>query len=558
MEKTKKPNKGTLKWIIAVAKPIIPMIVIISVLSVALASFGVMFAFVSSNLIDVATGQASGNLKNQIISLIAVIVMQILIHSVASALNARANGKLTVILKTRIFGSAMQKNWQDISAIHSGDLLNRINNDVNVIVQAVINIVPSLLSLLTRIISGLIYLCVIDSSFAVLMLIVGPTILVLARIYSKKMKVYHKKCQESDGKIMSFMQESIQNLLMIKSFCSENFMIKKSGELQQDNYKLKIKRNNLSILASVGLFIIFYSSYYLALAWGAYRLSTGAITYGTMMAFLQLINQIQSPFMNLSSLLPQYYAMIASAERIIEIENIPDEEFSGEVVDTEKTYASLASLDAENIFFSYDGENIFENTSVSLKKGEFVAIAGSSGIGKSTLLKLFMGVITPQKGKIVFRATDGEVYTADKSMRKMFAYVPQGNMILSGTIRDNIIFADNNAGDEEIIKCAKLAEIWDFIESLENGLDTVIGERGLGLSEGQIQRLAIARALLCKSPVLLLDEATSALDEKTEAAVLKNLKALDSKTCIIISHRPCALEICDRTLYISDKKIHLS
>ena len=558
MKKTKKQNKNTLRWIVRVSKPIIPLLVLITVLSVVLACFGTLLAFVSKEVIDVATKQAEGSLKEQIITLSVVIGMQIFLQAVISALNVRASGRLLIGLKNHIFSSILKKDWQTISTYHSGELLNRINNDTNVIMQAVINIIPSLLSLVARISVSFGYLFVIDPSFALLMLIVGPTILICARVYSKKMKLYHKKYQDANGKTISFMQESIQNLLMVKSFCSEKYMTKKADELQNIGYRINLKRNKISIIANTGLFIIFYASYYLALAWGAYRLSAGAITFGTMTAFLQLINQIQSPFMNLSGLLPQYYAMIASSERLIEIEKLTDEPEVAGNIDTETLYSDLEYICAKNISFSYDGDEIFKNASVSLEKGKFIAIAGSSGIGKSTLLKLFLGIIKPTDGQIVFKTKSGSQYVADKSMRRLFSYVPQGNMILSGTIRDNIVFAEKSASDEEIIKCAKLAEIWDFIDSLDDGLDTIIGERGLGLSEGQVQRIAIARALLCDSRILLLDESTSALDEKTEAAVLKNLKSLKNITCIIISHRPAALEICDKTLYISDKSFSLS
>lgn len=558
MKKDKKPkiNKGTIKWIVNVSKPVIPLIVLITVLSVALACFGTLLAFVSKEVIDVATGEIPGSFKDQIVRLVGVISVQIVLNAILSALNVRASGRLLMALKNHLFSQILKKDWQTVTSYHSGELLNRLNNDTNVIMQAVINIVPALLSLVARIAVSLGYLFAIDSSFAWLMLIVGPVVLVCARFYSKKMKIYHKKYQDANGKTISFMQESIQNLLMVKSFSREDYMAQRAGFLQNLGYKINLRRNRISIVANTGLFVIFYTSYYLALAWGAFRLSTGAITYGTMMAFLQLISQIQTPFMNLSNLLPQYYAMIASAERIIDVENLENEQELEKNIDIKALYDNLDGISVENISFSYDEDEIFKNASVSVKKGEFLAIAGTSGIGKSTLLKLFMGIIRPGSGRIVFKTKNKE-YAADKSVRRLFSYVPQGNMILSGTIRDNIVFGGREATDDEIIKCAKLAEIWDFIKDLDDGLDTVIGERGLGLSEGQVQRLAIARALLCDSPVVLLDEATSALDEKTEAAVLKNLKNLGDKTCIIISHRPAALEICDKILYISDKNFEI-
>lgn len=549
----KKQTKA-LNWIIKNSKLIFAKLAVIILLSVALALFGVVLAWVSREVIDVATGQMQGSFAEKGIKLLIVIAVQLILQSISSNITTRATGRLSMHLKKTVFTMLMKKDWQSVSTYHSGDLLNRINGDVNVITGAVINIIPSFLSLVTRLAAGFTMLFALDPVFAGIILVLGPIVIVFVRIYSKKMKTLHKKCQESDGKISSFMQESMQNLLMIKSFSGENYMSEKSDELQEAGYKLKIKRNTISIFANIGLYLCFSAGFYIALVWGAYRLALGEISYGTMTMFLQLINQVQTPFLSLSGLLPQYYSAIASAERIIELENLPNEHYGSEAVEAEKLYKSLKSIKVNNISFAYDCENVLENACCEIKKGEFAAIAGTSGVGKSTLLKLLLGIITPSEGEIVLE-TNEKTITADKSTRKIFSYVPQGNMILSGTIRDNIRFAKSEASDDEIIRCARLAEIWDFIEELPDGLDTVLGERGVGLSEGQVQRIAIARALLYDSPILLLDESTSALDEATEAAVLTNLKSIKSKTCIIISHKKAALEICDKIIAIKDGKI---
>ena len=286
---------------------------------------------------------------------------------------------------------------------------------------------------------------------------------------------------------------------------------------------------------------------------GCIHVIKGLITVGVLTAMLQLVGQVQAPFKNLSSVIPQYYSMIASAERIIEIEQLADEpELNHGLVDCNKIYDNLSEIIFDNVSFAYDDEEILKSLSYSIKKGEFVSIFGRSGIGKSTLLKLLLGIIIPDKGSITLLLNDGEKIPVDKSTRKLFAYVPQGNLILSGTIRENIAFSKKVQDDKVIIECAKTAEIWDFIKGLPKGLDTPLGEKGLGLSEGQVQRLAIARALYHGSPVLLFDEATSALDEKTEAAILKNIKSLKKITCIIVSHRKTILEICDKSIYIEE------
>nr|MCR5207010.1 ATP-binding cassette domain-containing protein [Eubacterium sp.] len=254
-------------------------------------------------------------------------------------------------------------------------------------------------------------------------------------------------------------------------------------------------------------------------------------------------------------LVPQYFTLLASAERLMELEQLPDEaEADTEAVNPEEVYASLKEISFENISFSYDRDIILDNTSLRVKKGDFIAIMGISGIGKSTLLKLLLGVFKVQDGEIKLICEDGEIPVSYET-RRLFSYVPQGNFLLSGTLRENLTFINSGAGDEEIAEAIRISCADEFIKTLPDGLETVIGERGIGLSEGQLQRLAIARSLLSNSPIILLDEATSALDEATEKRFLTNLKELNNKTCIIVSHKKAALEICNKHIEIVDSKI---
>lgn len=315
-----------------------------------------------------------------------------------------------------------------------------------------------------------------------------------------------------------------------------------------------MKRRFFGITVNAGLNFVFNFGYVFALAFGAYRLING-IDYGTITAMLQLVNQIQTPFASLSYMLPQYFTIIASAERLIEIENIPDEqEDNHSDIDVVDTYNRLKYIDFDNISFRYDRDIILDSTSLKINKGDFVAIMGISGIGKSTLLKLLLGVFKVEQGNIDLVLDNGSI-PADFHTRRLFSYVPQGNFLLSGTIRDNITFINSDATEEEIQQAIRISCSDQFVNELPDGLETVIGERGIGLSEGQLQRLAIARSLLSKSPVMLLDEATSALDEATEMRFLTNLKELKDKTCIIVSHKRAALEICNKHIQIIDQKI---
>ncbi len=549
-----KIKKSSLTWVVKNASGVYLKIFLMTAFSSIFAMLGVRMALTSKALVDTASGQAEGNWVHNAVILGIILIAQLTLSAIIKNLNMRATGRLTINMKNSIFGKILSKKWQDVSAYHSGDLLNRINNDVNVVVSGVMTILPAFVGLATRLIAGFGAMFTLDATFSAAILCMGPVVMLLARLYSKKMKYFHKKVQECDGKTSSFMQESIQNILMIKSFSSENYMEECANDLQETSYKIKLKRNTISIFAHLGLSFIFSLGSSVALIWGAYKISIGLMTFGTLMAFVQIINQVQTPFMNISTLLPQFYSMLASAERIMEIEML-ETEVSDTVCDRDMLYTDMSSIEVDNISFSYDKETILSNASYEIKKGNFVAIAGTSGVGKSTLLKLILGIIIPSGGQIYIKKSDGGKIATGKSVRGLYAYVPQGNMILSGTIRDNIKFSCKEASNEDIIRCAKAACIWDFIAEQPEGLDTVIGERGLGLSEGQVQRLAIARALLYDAPILLLDEATSALDEQTEADVLKNIRNYKEKTCIIISHKKAAMDIADEVITIKDGKI---
>ena len=315
------------------------------------------------------------------------------------------------------------------------------------------------------------------------------------------------------------------------------------------NFRLKIKRTSISVIANISLYTFFTVGYYAVLLWGAGGLSAGTITYGTLMAFLQLISQLRAPLQNVSGILPQYYSALASAERLMELESNEDEPLPAEKAELEKIKSDFRSIEVNNLCFGYGGEVILNDCSFSAERGHITAITGESGSGKSTLFKLMLGLYEPQSGSIT---VNGNI-PLDASMRGLFAYVPQGNMVLSGTVRDNITMCDPAITDEQIEKAARAAEIYDYIVSLPEGFETRLAERGAGLSEGQIQRISIARALLTDTPVILLDEATSALDEETETRVLTNIKSMTDKTILFITHRNTSLKACDRIVHVENK-----
>ena len=521
-----------------------PSIALLTIVAVANTLLGLRFTVVSKSVIDIATRQQTGSLLYSCIELVIMLVVQLILQISINFINVQANARLDIELKRSVFRMLIGKDYLSVTKYHSGELLNRLTSDINVITGGIITIVPNVCLLLTSIIGAFVILFNLDRTFAILVLLFGPALVVCGRLYSKRYKQLHKDCQQADGRTRSFMQEALQNILVIKSFNNQNDILDHSEDLQKKAYKLKLKRVMISIVAHVCMYIAFNAGYYFALAYGAYKLSLGLMTFGTVTAMLQLVGKIQTPFRDISSIIPQFFSVTASVERINELEDMKNEE----ITDSDCTYDEMESIVYENVVFGYDKDKmILNNASFEIKKGEFAVIGGESGIGKSTAIKLLLGIMKPDSGRIYIKTQSGEVTTGTGS-RGLFAYVPQGNLILSGTIRENVTFGNKDADDSAVINALKLAQIWDYVEKLPEGLDTVLGEKGLGLSEGQVQRISIARALLYDAPVLLLDESTSALDSKTEAELLKTLKEMTDKTVIIISHKKAAFDVCDKVV----------
>lgn len=549
-------DSDTNKWIIKKARPQLLSIVIISIIFGGMAYLGVAVATLSRGIVDSAVNSDIGGIVFYAVILVSLTVGQLVVRIVSRVLDFNISAKLEISMKQSLFEGIIRKKYEKISDIHTGELLNRITSDVSVVVSSIISIVPNLVYFIVKLVGVFVVLFAIDKTFCLVFIFGGAFMFALVLLFKSKMKALHKSAQESDGKTRSFFQEIFSSLLVVKVFNAENKVSENAMNLQQNNFKIRRKRNYISILATTGFSFVFALGYMYALIWGAFAISNQTITYGMLTSILALVSQIQAPVRGISSILPSYYSALASAERLMEIENLDNEDVVNKSdIDISDIYDKTGKIVFDNISFSYGRENVLENTSLILEKGDFALLAGISGIGKSTLTKLLLAVITPDEGEIYLSLSDGGKIFIDKNIRSMFSYVPQGNFLLSGTIRDNIAFVSDKSDDEKIIQAAKIACAYDFISRLPDGLDTVVGENGKGLSEGQIQRIAIARAVYSNAPVIIFDEATSALDADTEVQLLKNLKTLKNKTCILISHKMAAKEICNKEIIIQNKKI---
>lgn len=508
-----------------------------------------LFAIFSKTVMDSAENGDHSTLIKNVVLLFLLIASQMISRIVSSYIEAVGQGKAEISLKTRIFSNIIYGTYSDYAQHHSGDLMTRLTSDVLTVSDTYVHIFPSLTGFIVRIATGAAALFVLDRSFAIIFIVCGILVVFVAALLRKKMKAFHLKVQKSDSKVRSFMQEMLENLFAIKVFGIEDKIINRSVHQQKRFYRDKVRKKSFSILASIGFSIAFAAGYLAAVAYGSYGVLEGTMTFGTVVAIIQLVNQLQSPVIGITGILPSFYAMTASAQRLMEISST-EKELKGDI--NKADYESFIKIKAENISFGYGEETVINNSSFEVEKGDFIGIKGPSGAGKSTIFKLITGIYTPDCGEIYIETSDGNISCGEA--RNLYSVVPQGNMLFSGTVRENITLLRPDATEEEIKKAVS-DSCAEFAYDLENGLDFVLGEDGAGISEGQAQRLAIARALLGKGKILLMDEATSALDGESEASLLKKLSVRKDLTILFITHRESVLEKCGKIITVADRKI---
>ena len=501
--------------------------------------------------IDVASHEIEGKI------LIAVLLMGALILcnfglNIASVwirnlLGIKAQNRMQQKLLDRI----LRSKWNGKESLHSGDVLNRLETDVANVVNFLTEVIPNSLSTLALFIGAFSYLFLMDWRLAIVIVIMIPIIILFSRVYVRQMRHLTSEVRSSDSKVQSILQETIQHRMLIKTLEGDGAAVDRLEDTQSVLRTNVVRRTKFSVFSYLVLNLGFSTGYLVAFAWAATRLSSGTLTFGGMTAFLQLVNKIQSPARQLTHLIPQFVSVFTAAERLMELEENPLEE-QGEPIEM----ASPCGVRFTDVAFAYEDseDNVIEHLNYDFYPGSCTAILGETGSGKTTMVRMILALLHPNSGKV-------EIYNRKESrelsplLRTNFVYVPQGNTLMSGSIRDNLRLGKLDATDEEMEEALKQS-CADFVLELPDGLNTLCTEQGGGLSEGQAQRISIARALLRNRSIMLFDEATSALDPETERELLQNILSKHDKTIIFITHRPAVVEYCDQTLEIEKQHSH--
>lgn len=519
-------------------------------------------SILSKYIIDTVTGFNTGGIVASLVFFVLMQLFQILIHAISSRISTKVSIRVNQQIAAQVYDKLLVTEWEALSEYHSGDLLTRVAGDVNTVSSSVLGWFPELLTRLLQFFGTLGVILYYDATLALLALISAPVTLLMSRYVIKMMRVHNQKMRQLTSEMTIFNEESFQHLQLIKSFDKTDSYQKKHRQLQQRIKDASMDYNRFSIHKNTIMSLVATVVSLACFSWAIYRLWSGFITYGTMTLFLQLSGSLTGSFSALAGLIPGAVTAATAARRIMVIMDLPVENRSDCIeVNTfiQDHKSSPLKIEAQNLSYYYDnGSNVLTNTNFVADAGQIVAFIGPSGEGKTTMLRLLLGIVRPKDGSLMLCADDGTKINISASTRSLFAYVPQGNTMFSGTVRENLQLISPEATDEQLYKALRLACAEDFIRPLPLGLDTPVREQGGGFSEGQLQRLCIARALLSDSPILLLDEATSALDIETEKKVLDNIMhSQKGRTCIITTHRPSVLDISDRIYRIKQDKIEL-
>ena len=575
-------EKSTHTWLKKVTKKYRFFVVLLTVFEIIVSGLGICYALVMKQMVDRAVVKDSHGFVMGMIGFGMLVLGQLMIRIITRQISEYTRSSMENTLKQRLFQSILIKDYGSVSLKHSEEWMNRLTSDTVVCADGMTDILPGLFGMMIRLVGSLVLILYLQPGLAVIMIPGGILFVIITVVLRRPLKRFHKDVQEKDGKVRMYLQERISSMLVVRVFGVENIAVEQAADTMEVHKGSRMRKAWISNICNSGFSLAINGMYLLGIGFCGYGIIYGNVTFGTLTAMIQLIGQLQSPLASLGGYVPRYYTMIASAERLMEVEQYEDAD--GSVLcsadEVQKLYEEqIREIAFEHVSFCYPGKDdvVLQDVSFSIAKGDSMAVTGTSGCGKSTMLKLLMGIYRPQTGTIAVILNDG-TSIAIENMKRLFAYVPQGNFLMGGSVRDVITFGKSKDGtadclktdnadrdhadrndmdlDEKLERAVHLA-CADFVYDLPMQLDTILGEKGAGLSEGQMQRIAIARALYADRPVLILDESTSALDQQTERKLFDNLKQLTDKTVLFVSHRLQALEICSKQLHFEEGMVQM-
>lgn len=531
------------KWMFKYIRRYRLVVLIHIVLGVVSTVMGLLSSIGMKRMIDVVTGFYYGGITGAAIYMVGMMIGSIVIGAVASRIAAVINIKVQNGIQAEVYDRMLRTDWESLEQFRSGDLLQRLNGDVGGVASGVTSFLPSFVTGLAQFFGALALILWYDPIMALIALIGAPLGVICSRVLMRRMRDYNKRMKELGSEVMSFHEDSFRNLTSIKAFGVMDLFRDRMLGLQDRYRSAFLEYNRFSVTASAVMSLVGLAISIACYGWGVYRLWTHAISYGMMTMFLQMTGMVRGAFSTIIGLVPTAISITTSAGRIMSVIELPEEPGARE----SSNLSGDCSVLLEDVTFGYQGgEPVLEHIDFHTNPGDLIALTGASGEGKTTLIRILLGLIYPSDGRAVVRS-EGEELTISAATRSAFSYVPQGNTIFAGTIEENLRMVAPDATEEEMIEALKTACAWEFVQKLPNGIRSETGELGRGFSEGQAQRLSVARALMRRAPILLLDEATSALDEATELKMLDNLMKSDAvHTCVIITHRSATAAICSR------------
>ena len=550
---SRKPHTNYIFWICGKIRRRIPAIALKVFLNAFVSVASVIFALTTRSLVNCAIGGDSQGLLRYALLLVVLLSLQISGGIASHYLHINLQEDMERDFKRSILHTILRTDYSAICGHHSGDLIQRMDGDASVIYGAVNNMTSSFVSVVVSMFGAFAALMKLTPMFTVIFCVCGLIVGCVALALRRLLKRLSREASAATGRVTGFLHESISKLMVVQALDLSAEVEKRTDSVLDDRWSVRKKQRNASLLSRSGMQLLSSTGYLVALLWCGYQLLRGKITPGDLTAITSLIGTLQGSAMGLPMMLPQIFAVSASCDRIMELEVLPTQPEADPDARRE-LYDAMTGFTAEHLTFAYDRADVLTDVSLTIPKEGLTVIIGQSGIGKSTLLKLLLGLYKPRSGSLSIDTPSGPV-PVDRSMRGLFSYAPQGNFLLSGTIRDNLTFTNPSATEEEIRAALHASALDEYVATLPMGLETVLMENGAGLSEGQAQRLSLARAIISGAPVLLLDEVTSSLDAATEKIVLERICALPGRTCIAVTHRPAALALADHIIEVTEHGI---